>query len=124
MRGDYAGGRLAYQDEVLDVQVFGEPPSLLVIEQQRLVFPNGAYLDFQMRVDDTLTARRYGYHFARADHSLIWRLDKHPLAPGGTAVPHIHLPPMESVHTAQAEVDVEDVVQRVYDSGELESLPA
>jgi hypothetical protein len=121
---EHCGGSLNDGSEVLAVQLLGDPPRLLLIEEQRLIFYNGVYLALRMSVDDTLTARNYGYHFARPDNSLIWRIDKHPLTGGGTAVCHIHEFDGDAAHTPYAEVDLEDVLQRIYESGELESLPA
>lgn len=117
----YLAAILTTEDDHLDVQVLGEPTCLLIINKQRLKFHNGCYLQFDLRVNDSFEQREYSYHFARADDSLIWRLDKHPVAAQCPAVVHIHRPPAEHDHIPHAEVEVDEVVQMIYDSGELES---
>ena len=118
---DMLGATLHTEDGHLDVQILGDgAPCLLVIQKHRLEFPNGCYLDFRLRVDEYLEVRDYRFHFARPDDSWIWRLDKHPLPGSPFAVPHVHQPPDFSVHTPHDEVEVDEVVKRILDSGELE----
>jgi hypothetical protein len=118
---DSTGGTVAAEDGLLDVRYIGDEqsPTTLVLPQQRLIFHNGAYLVFDLRVNEDLELAQYTFQFARADDSLIWRLDKHPLKSGGPPVAHIHEPPDEGEHTPHEEVDIDGVVQRLFESDEL-----
>jgi len=71
-----SGGSL---NEDLVVQMIESPfdPRVLLIEQQRLTFPDGQYLDFTLAVTGDLNALDYNFHFADANDRLIWRYDKH-----------------------------------------------
>ncbi len=115
---DYSGGTLETPGQSLDVQLL-DSPTLLVVERQRLRFPNGYYLDLKLRVSEDLTNLSYGYHLAAPNDSLVWRLDKHRLSINGPAIPHVHEPPDKEVHKPHAEVFLDEVLKRIHGSGVL-----
>ena len=49
---------------------------ILMIQTQRIWFPNEYFVEFEMAVNLDLEVTRYSYHYASAA-GMIWRLDRH-----------------------------------------------
>ena len=109
----------AYLNQIyLSVQLIeagqGGPLLALNVEQHRLVYFNDSYLEFDLSVGADLEPIDYSFHYARADDSIIWRLDKHHgHETEDGADTHIHLPPNER-REPHGTVDLGDVLDRIH----------
>jgi hypothetical protein len=88
-------------------------PDALMVEQQRLTYPDGSYLEFDLSIGSDLDSIDYSFHYARANNAVVWRLDKHIGHEDEDGVDtHIHVGPDER-RTPHDEVDLADVLDRV-----------
>ncbi len=84
----------------------------LDVDQHRLRFYDGHYLEFSLSVDLSLEPIDYSFHFAEPDDSLIWRYDKHlgHEAQFGTDT-HVHVG-SEDNRQASPVVELDEVIDR------------
>jgi hypothetical protein len=110
MHLDYSGGWLQHEPLIVElIPAVGQQELIAIrIPQQRLLFHDGSYLDFQALISDELQPETYSYHFATAENELIWRKDKHV---GHPHLTHIHRPPDE--REPYEEVDIEEVIEQI-----------
>jgi hypothetical protein len=88
--------------------------NVLLVEQQRLHFHDGSFLDFAMSIrGDDLTLIGYTFHYARWDGQLVWRYDNHrsghEAEDGGRT--HLHLP--NDVRKPDEGTDIFAVLERI-----------
>jgi hypothetical protein len=116
----YSGGQL--EDDSLIAEVVEDPDTeqrlTLILGRQRLIFPDGSWLDFSLVVNKDLEVVEYKFHYAASDDTLIWRLDRHPGHKDMLA--HIHLP--SGQRESCDEVEIDDVLDRIFEH--LDSSPS
>jgi len=95
------------------VDQFGEPVGL-IIPQQRIVFHDESFLEFDLVVNDDLVPAEYSYHF-QSDGAMVWRKDKHrghERALGREE--HLHDDPSNQDHRVPFElVEIDEVMGQV-----------
>ncbi len=118
-----SGGYL--DDGFVVVQPIESEPDVwlgLTLEKQRLNFYDGSYLDFSLSVASDLSTVAYSFHYARWDHQLVWRHDKHhghENEDGSDT--HVHLP--DEVRKPHEGADLFDVLQLVMQDQNDERRP-
>lgn len=114
------GGQLENDDSLI-AEVVEDPDTkerlTLVLGRQRLIFPDGSWLEFSLVVNQDLEVVEYNFHYAASDDRLIWRLDRH--RGHADMLAHIHLPPNR--REPHEEVEIDEVLDKIFEH--LESSP-
>jgi hypothetical protein len=93
----------------------------LEVPQQRLLFGDGSFLEFDLVVDEELQPVEYSFHFQEVDGRMIWRKDLHPGHEEELgAMAHIHNDPNDEDQREFFEVvEVDEVVGQIQEHQEL-----
>jgi hypothetical protein len=108
-----SGGQLEDDDDSLIAQMVEDPDTkerlTLILGRQRLIFPDGSWLEFSLVVNRDLEVVEYKFHYATSDDKLIWRMDRH----GGhkDMLCHVHLP--AGRRELSQEVEIDDVLNKI-----------